>query len=116
MQHLVSVVLFLNRLKRKENFSQVSEQPSAVVVSFRVVWCRAAEMICGCSWVAVLTDVTSTFVPLIGGLVDKSQVGVEQSITRQQEEDKHQKPQHEDDTRESQEKVLEVKGRYCIRN
>lgn len=64
-------------------------------------------MVCCCSWVAVLTDVTSTFVPLIGCLVDKSQVGMEEGITRQQEEDKDQKSQQEDDSGEGQEQMLE---------
>lgn len=64
-------------------------------------------MVCCYSWVAVLANVTSTFVPLIGGLVDKSQVGMEQSITPQEEEDKDQKSQHEDDSGKRQEQMLE---------
>lgn len=64
-------------------------------------------MVCRCSWLAVLANITSTFVPLIGGLVDKSQIGMEQGITRQEEEDKDQKPQHEDDSGEGQEQMLE---------
>lgn len=64
-------------------------------------------MVCGCSWLAVLTDVTSTFIPLIGSLVDESKVGMEEGITRQQEEDKDQKSKHEDDSREGQEQMLE---------
>lgn len=64
-------------------------------------------MICCCRWVAVLTNVTSTFVPLVGRLVDKSQEGMEQSVTRQKEEDKDQKSQHEDDSGEGQEQMLE---------
>lgn len=64
-------------------------------------------MVCRRSWVAVLANVTSTFVPLIGGLVDKSQVGMEQRITRKEEEDKDQKAQHEDDSGEGQEQMLE---------
>lgn len=47
-------------------------------------------MIC-CSWATVLTDITSAFVPLVRGLVDDSQEGVEEGITRQQQEDKDQK-------------------------
>lgn len=64
-------------------------------------------MVCGRSGLAVLTDVTSTFIPLIGSLVDESQVGMEEGITRQQEEDKDQKSQHEDDSGEGQEQMLE---------
>lgn len=102
-----SVVFFLNWLGRKENLPQVSEKPSAVVVSLRVVWCRAAEMVSCRSWVTVLTKITSTFVPLVGGLVDESQVGMEQGVTRQKEEDKDQKSQHEDDSGKGQEQMLE---------
>lgn len=70
-------------------------------------------MVCCCSWMAVLTHVTSTFVPLVGGLVDEHQVGVEKSVTRQEEEDKDQKSQHEDDSGESQEQMLYNKQRPC---
>lgn len=56
---------------------------------------------------AVLTNITSTFVPLVGGLVDKSQVGMEQGVARKQEEDKDQKAQHEDDSGEGEEQMLE---------
>lgn len=94
-------------MQREENLSQVSEQPSAVVVSFRVVWRRVTELVCRCSWVAVLTDIASTFVPLIGGLVDEGQVGMEQGVTCQEEEDEDQKSQHEDDPGEGQEQMLE---------
>ncbi len=72
-----------------------------------MVWRRTTEIVCRRSWVAVLANVTSTFVPLIGGLVDKSQVGMEQRITRKEEEDKDQKAQHEDDSGEGQEQMLE---------
>lgn len=92
---------------REENLSQVSEKPSVVVVSFRVVWCWGTEMVCCCSRVAVLTNITSAFVPLIGRLVDKSQVGMEQGVTRQEEKDKDQKSQHEHDSGEGQEQMLE---------
>lgn len=61
----------------------------------------------------MLTHKTSTFVPLVGSLVDKSQVGMEQAITRQEEEDKHQKTQHEDDSGECQEQMLNNKQRSC---
>ena len=106
-QSFLLVVFFVNRMWREEDFSQVSEYSSAVVVSFRVVWCRAAEMVSGCSRVAVLTHVTSTFVPLVGSLVHESQVGMEKSITSEEEEDKDQKSQHEDDSGEGQEQMLQ---------
>lgn len=61
----------------------------------------------------MLTDETATFVPLVGGLVDKSQVGMEQAITRQEEEDKDEKPQHEDDSGERQEQMLNNEQRSC---
>lgn len=64
-------------------------------------------MIGRCCRVAVLTDVTSTFVPLVGGLVDESQVGMKQGVTRKEEEEKDQKAQHEDNTGESQEQMLQ---------
>lgn len=64
-------------------------------------------MISCCCWVAVLTDVTPTFVPLVGGLVDKSQVGMKQSVTRKEEEEEDQEAQHEDDTGKSQEQMLQ---------
>lgn len=65
------------RLWREENLSEISQHSSAVVVSFGVVWCRVAQIVRRYSWVAVLTDVTSSFIPLVGGLVDDSQVGME---------------------------------------
>lgn len=55
----------------------------------------------------MLTDVTSAFVPLVRGLVDDGQEGVEEGITRQQQEDKDQKSQHEDDSGKRQEQMLE---------
>lgn len=58
---------------------------------------------------AVLTHVTPTFVPLIGGLVDESQIGMEKGVTRQEEEDEDQKSKHEDNSGESQEQMLEGK-------
>lgn len=64
-------------------------------------------MVSCCTWVTMLTKVTSTFVPFIGGLVDKSQVGMEQGISREKEEDKHHKAQHEDNSGEGQEQMLE---------
>ena len=64
-------------------------------------------MVCCRSWVAVLTHVAPTFVPLIGGLVDESQVGMEKGITRQEEEDKDQKSKHEDDSGEGQKQMLD---------
>lgn len=97
----VLVVFFLNRLKREENLSQVSEQPSAVVVSSRVVQRWITEVVRCNSRVTVPTGVTSAFVALIGGLVDNSQVGVEEGVTRQQEEDKDHKSQHEDNAGKS---------------
>lgn len=103
---LCSFVFFLSRLWRKENLPQVWEKSSAVVISFGVVWCWVAQAIC-CSRVTVLADVTSAFIPLVGGLVDDSQEGVEEGITSQQQEDKEQKPQHEDDSGERQEQMLE---------
>lgn len=54
----------------------------------------------------VLTDVTSAFIPLVGGLVDDSQKGVEEGITRQQQEDKDQESQHKDNSWECQEQML----------
>lgn len=81
------------------------QKSSAVVISFGVVWCWITQTIC-CSWVTVLTDITSAFVPLVRGLVDDSQEGVEEGITRQQQEDKDQKSQHEDDSGERQEQML----------
>lgn len=65
-----------------------------------------------CSWLAVLTSVTSTFVPLVGSLVDKSQEGMETGITGQQEEDEDQEAQHEDDSGEGQEQMLETEGKH----
>lgn len=65
-----------------------------------------------CSWVAVLTRVTSTFVPLVGRLVDESQEGMEKGVTGEEEEDKDQKPQHEDDTGKGQEQMLERKSKW----
>ena len=56
---------------------------------------------------AVLTDGTSTFVPLVGGLVDKSQIKMEHGVTRQQEEEKDQEAQHEDDSGKGHEQMLE---------
>lgn len=56
---------------------------------------------------AVLTNITSAFVPLVGGLVDNSQVEMEEGVTGKQEEDEDQKSQHEHDSRERQEQVLE---------
>lgn len=106
MHSLCSFVFFLSRLWRKENLSQVLEKSSAVVISFGVVWCWVAQAIC-CSRVTVLTDVTSAFIPLVGGLVNDSQEGVEEGITGQQQEDKDQKSQHEDDSRERQKQMLE---------
>lgn len=94
-------MFFLNRLQREENLSQVSEQPSAVVVSSGVVRCRITEVVCCNSRVTVPAGVASAFVPLIGGLVDNSQVGVEEGVTRQQEEDKDHKSQHEDNAGKS---------------
>lgn len=58
------------------------------------------------SWVAVLASITSAFVPLVGGLVDESQIGMKQGITRQKEEDEDQEAQHEDDSGESQKQML----------
>lgn len=63
-------------------------------------------MVCCCTWVTVVTKVTSTFVPLVGGLIDKSQVGMEQGITRKKEEDKDHKAQHEDNSGEGQKQML----------
>lgn len=94
------------RLWREENLSEISQHSSAVVVSFGVVWRRVAQIVRCYSWVAVLTDVTSSFIPLVGGLVDDSQVGMEEGVTRKQEEDKDQKSQHEYDSREGQEEML----------
>ena len=79
------------------------------MVSFRVVWRWVTEVVCCRSWVAVLARVTSTFVPLVGRLVDESQEGMEKCVTSQQEEDKDQKAQHEDDSGEGQERMLEKK-------
>lgn len=64
-------------------------------------------MVYCCTWVTVLTKVTSTFVPLVGGLIDESQVEMEQGITRKKEEDKDHKAQHEDNSGEGQEQMLE---------
>lgn len=81
-----SIVLFLNRPWREENLPQISEDTPAVVVSFRVIWDGATENIGRCGWVAVLANVASTFVPLIGGLVHNSKKGMEHGVTRQEEE------------------------------
>lgn len=102
MSAIGSVVFFLNMPQREENLPQVSEKPPAVVVSFRVIWDGATEIMSCCSWMAVLADIASTFVPLVGGLVDKSQVGMEHGVTRQEEENEHQEAQHEDDSGKSQ--------------
>ena len=77
-----SVVLFVNSLWREENLSQVFQQPPAVKVSLRAVWRRITEVVCRCGRVAVLTAVTSAFVPLIRGLVHENQVGMEEGISR----------------------------------
>lgn len=106
-QILFSVVFFLNRLLREENLPEVSEYASTVVVSFGVVWCRGVGRVDCYSRMTVLTNVTSTFVPLVGGLVDHSQVGMKQGITGQEEEDKDHEAQHEDNPGESQEQMLE---------
>lgn len=103
---LCSFVFFLNRQRREKYLSQVSQKSSAVVISSGVFWCWVTQTIC-CSWVTVLTDVTSAFVPLIRGLVDDSQEGVEEGITPQQQEDKDQESQHEDNSGERQEQMLE---------
>lgn len=113
VEDLVSVVFFLNRLEREENLSQVSQQSSTVVVSLGVIWGRAAKTVSCSRRVTVLTNVTSTLVPLVGRLVDKSQVGMEQSVAGQEEEDKDQKAKHEDDSGEGQEQMLYNKQRSC---
>lgn len=73
----------------------------------RAIRDRATKMISCCCWVAVLADITSTFVPLVGGLVDESQVGMKQSVARKEEEEEDQEAQHEDDTGKSQEQMLQ---------
>lgn len=98
----------MSRLWREENLSDISQYSSAVVVSLGVVWRRVARIVClSSSRMAVLTNITSAFVPLVGGLVDNSQVEMEEGVTGKQEEDKDQKSQHEHDSRERQEQVLE---------
>lgn len=97
----------MSRLWREENLSDISQYSSAVVVSLGVVWCRVAQSVCrSSSRMAVLTNITSAFIPLVGGLVDNSQVEMKECVTSKQEEDKDQKSQHEHDSRERQEQVL----------
>lgn len=110
---LFLVVFFLNWLKGEENLSQVSEYTLAVVVSFGVVWGWVTENICCYSWVTVLANVSPTFVPLICSLVYKSKVGMEQSITPQEEEDEDKKSKHEDNSGECQEQMLYNKHKPC---
>lgn len=96
----------MSRLWREENLSDISQYSSAIVVSLGVVWRRVARIVRR-SRMAVLTNITSAFVPLVGGLVDNSQVEMEEGVTGKQEEDEDQKSQHEHDSRERQEQVLE---------
>lgn len=104
----LSLVLFLSRLWREENLSDISQYSSAVVVSLGVVGHRVAQTICrSTSRIAVLANITSALIPLVGGLVDNSQEEMEEGVTGKQKEDKDQKPQHEHDSRERQEQVLE---------
>lgn len=98
----------MSRLWREENLSDISQYSSAVVVSLGVVWRRVARIVSrSSSRMAVLTNITSAFVPLVGRLVDNSQVEMEEGVTGKQEEDEDQEPQHEHDSRERQEQVLE---------
>lgn len=72
-----------------------------------MVWHWLAQTVChSTSRIAVRANITSAFVPLIGGLVDNSQVEMEEGVTSKQKEDKDQKSQHEYDSREGQEQVL----------
>lgn len=91
----------------EENLSDISQYSPTVVVSLGVVWRRVVQTVChSSSRMAVPTNITSTFIPLVGGLVDNSQVEMEEGVTGKQEEDKDQKSQHEHDSRERQEQVL----------
>lgn len=97
----------MSRLWREENLSDISQYSSAVVVSLGVVWRWVAQTVCRYSpRMAVLTNITSAFIPLVGSLVDNSQVEMEEGVAGKQEEDKDQKSQHEHDSRERQEQVL----------
>lgn len=93
---------------REKNLFDISQYSSAVEVSLGLVWRRVAWILCPSrSRMAVLTNIASAFIPLVGGLVDNSQVEVEECVTSKQEEDKDQKSQHEHDSRECQEQMLE---------
>lgn len=97
----------MSRLWREENLSDISQYSSAVVVSLGVVWRWVAQTVCSSSpRMAVLTNIASAFIPLVGSLVDNSQVEMEEGVTGKQEEDEDQKSQHEHDSRERQEQVL----------
>lgn len=97
----------MSRLWRQENLSDILQYSSAVVVSLGVAWPLVAKTVCcSSSRMAVLTNITSAFIPLVGGLVDNSQVEMKEGVTGKQEEDKDQKSQHEHDSRKRQEQVL----------
>lgn len=97
----------MSRLWRQKNLSNILQYSSAVVVSLGLVWPLMAQTLCrSSSRMAVVTNITSAFIPLVGGLVDNSQVEMEEGVTGKQEEDKDQKSQHEHDSRKRQEQVL----------
>lgn len=52
---------------------------------------------------------SSGFAPFIGGLVGEGQIQTEAAISPQDQCEQDDKPQHEDNPRESQEKVLQRK-------
>lgn len=106
-----SLVFLLPRSPGTEDLSEVAQQPSAVEESPGVVGGGAAESVGRGGGVAVLADVPPTFVPLVGGLVDQSQVEVEEGVPRQEEEDEDDEAQHEDDSGEREEKMLEEQRR-----
>lgn len=56
---------------------------------------------------AMLADVASALVPLVGCLVHQGQVGVEHGVACQEEEEEDHKAQHEDDPGEGEKQVLE---------
>lgn len=55
------------------------------------------------------TPKSSGFAPFVGGLVGEGQIQTEGAISPQDEGEQDDKPQHEHDPRESQEKVLQRK-------
>lgn len=62
-------------------------------------------------WEMSRTPKSSGFAPFIGGLVGEGEIQTEEAISTQDEREQDDKPQHEDNPRESQEKVLQRKGK-----